>query len=472
MLMPRLCSLILLLALVQISFAQNAFLDLYHPFHKSLMELRTDSLFIRTLDPYAGTVERAISYTYSNDKDLPPDWQEIRSESKISRLWRIKQRATWDGLFKVVETETLDSLTKQTIRERSVLAEGSTGHFDSVWYDIWDSTYWRPTQKTLFAYKNGQWLERRTEMRWDAAPEDWVAELGITLTYDSKNRVVQRKYEALSDTGLTLQNLYTYTYRQGESQPESAVWRSNIDSELTPVDSTVTWYDSEGFQDSSLIFFWNTLSNNWYETSRQVLKADDQKITGQGESFSPNGQGAWQANEEITYTPGEQVFTDEPKEELVRVFDPLIGEWRDKRKKTVAYQTLDSAHIYGSIQIVEMNDSTQGWEEVFFAEAWFFIAQQKPVFDTAQERNTRFTFSYACGLPNPYIRNMTLNFPSSEATGNYELKFFSEEGRMVYHKRYDDSGTGFVDAPLQPGFYMVTVSRGNIPLCTQKLIVH
>ena len=39
--------------------AQNAFLDLYHPFNKSLIELRTDSLFIRTQDGKTGVLERA-----------------------------------------------------------------------------------------------------------------------------------------------------------------------------------------------------------------------------------------------------------------------------------------------------------------------------------------------------------------------------------------------------------------------------
>ena len=270
----------------------------------------------------------------------------------------------------------------------------------------------------------------------------------------------------------TKANQYSYAYKQDENQPASAVWHSNIDGKLIPVDSTVFWYDNDGFQDSSLTFFWNVISNTWYKVSRQVLKDDDQKITGQGESFSSDGQAKWQEKEEITYTPGEQIFTDEPTEELVRVFDPASGERKDKKKKIITYQSLDSTHIYGSIQISELNDSTQEWGEVFFAEAWFSIEMQKPALDSLQEREGQFTFSYSCGLPNPYVRNMTLTFPPSDATGNYELKILSEEGRLVYRQKYDDSGTGFIDAPLQPGFYLVTVSRGNTPVCTQKLIVH
>lgn len=452
--------------------AQNAFLELYHPFHKSLIELRTDSLFIRVLDPYAGMVERAIGYRYSDDKTMPPDWQEIRNESKNLRIWRINQYAKWEGLFKVIETETLDSMTMKTSKDRTFLAESSAGKIDSAWYEIWDSITWQPVQKTLFAYKNSQLLERRTEMRWDAAPEDWVKELDCTLTYDSKNRVIQRKYETYSDTGPTLQNQYSYDYMQDEDQPASAIWHSNIYDKLTPVDSIFVWYDTEGYQDSSLTFLWNTGSNTWYKASRQVLKDDDQKITGQGESFSPIEQEKWEEKEETLYIPGEQIFTDEPKEELVRVFDPSTGEWKEKKKKTISYQSLDSVHIYGSIQISEVNDSTQVWEEVFFAEAWFSIQQQKPNLDSLKERGGQFVFSYSCGLPNPYVHNMTLTFPPSDAIGNYELKILSEESRMVYRQRYDDSGIGFVDAPLQPGFYIVTVSRGNTPVCTQKLIVH
>ncbi|GAB4494714.1 MAG: hypothetical protein OHK0019_21860 [Saprospiraceae bacterium] len=464
--------LVSLLTWLQISLAQNAFLDLYHPFHKSLKELRTDSLFIRTLDPYAGTAERAISYKYPDDKSLPPDWQEIRSESNTLRLWRVNQRAFWEGQFKTVETETLDSLSKRVTKSKVFMAENASGRLDSVWYEIWDSTEWQPVQKTLFAYKNGQFLEHRTEMHWDAASEDWVAELNMVIKYDSKNRVTQREYETYSDTGSSMQNLYTYSYRPDENQPESVVWRSNIEGKLTPIDSTVAWYDGDGLQDSSLTFFWNLISGNWHKTGRQVLKDENQKIIGQGETFHPDGQEKWQANEETIYLPGEQIFTDEPKEELVRVFDPATGEWKDKKKKVITYEPLDSTYIYGSIQISELNDSFQIWEEVFFAEAWFSIEQQKTELDSLKERGEQFTFSYFCGLPNPYVRNMTLTFPQSDVTGNYELKIISEEGRIVYRQRYDDSGTGFVDAPLQPGFYMVTVSKGNTPLCTQKLIVH
>ncbi len=86
-------------------------------------------------------------------------------------------------------------------------------------------------------------------------------------------------------------------------------------------------------------------------------------------------------------------------------------------------------------------------------------------------RTDKFTFSYKCGFYSPYVQNQTLTFPATEATGNYELKIFAEDSRLVYRQMYDSSGLATVNAPLAPGVYFVAVSKGGVPLCTQKLAV-
>ncbi|HAD12103.1 MAG TPA: hypothetical protein DCF33_06655, partial [Saprospirales bacterium] len=77
-----------------------------------------------------------------------------------------------------------------------------------------------------------------------------------------------------------------------------------------------------------------------------------------------------------------------------------------------------------------------------------------------------------CGFFNPYIQNQTLTFPASDVAGDYDLKIFGEDGRLVFRQRYDNNGLATVTAPLLPGLYIVSVSKGGVPLCTQKLIVH
>ncbi len=450
--------------------AQNAFLDLYHPFNKSLIELRTDSLFIRTQDGKTGVLERAIGYRYPEEEGRLPEWREIRKDVKKRQIRSITQRSEQQGSLNLIETETLDSTTKKTVKRRAFISQSETGRIDSVWYALWSGSEWKPVQKTVFIYFNKSLLQQRTELRWNDASGTWQNESNYRLAYKN-NKVVERRYEVWKDSSWTPTNRYVYDYRRGETQPASSVRYAGPEGKLTPVDSLVTWYDDKAYRDSSLTFLWNAVSRTWGKAARSVLKEPDQQIAGKGESYYPEGRDTWKEKERTVYQPGDLTFTDEPREEISRLFDPVAGEWKDKRKKNIVYRPLDDTHIYGYIRIDELDDSLQQWVEVLYAEAWFTVQPQKPVFDTLQERNRQFAFSYFCGLPNPYVRNMTLTFPENDASGDYELKVVNEEGRLVFHQKYDDSGTGFIDAPLQPGFYLVSVSRGNTLLCTQKLVV-
>lgn len=453
--------------------SQNAFLDLYHPFYSSLIPLRTDSLFIRTQEPGTGILERMIRYRYSDDETVAPDWQEIREAENGLKIWRIDQQTSAQGALRVVETQMLDSITGLRTRERALLLEKNPGQIDTAWYEAWDTDGWRPVQMTVLGYTPDQLLQNRSELRWDKPAGDWVAEFRYTVGYDNQKRVTWRQYDIPKDSAWTVQNRYDYTYRSGEDQPAWALWRSNLDGgALTPVDSTAFWYDSQGWEDSSIVYLWNAGAGYWITARRQVLTDDEQKKAQHGAGFTPGwSAGGWQQSDETVLTPGEQVFTDEASEEVLRVQDPATGEWIDKKRKTISYEYTDSTHVRGVIQISEPDAGTGIWSETFFAEAWFTIGQEKPGLDSAENRSNQFSFAYSCGLPNPYIRNVTLTFPESDAQGEYELKIVNEEGRLVYRRQYGDSGGGFVDAALQPGFYLVSVSRGGVPLCTQKLIV-
>ncbi|MBL7826630.1 MAG: T9SS type A sorting domain-containing protein, partial [Saprospiraceae bacterium] len=101
------------------------------------------------------------------------------------------------------------------------------------------------------------------------------------------------------------------------------------------------------------------------------------------------------------------------------------------------------------------------------------ILNDEPEFNPpADDRSQQFKFAYTCDLPNPYVRNMTITFPETDATGSFMLTIFSSDGRIVHEKKYGEVELGYVDAPLQPGIYWVTLRKGSTPLCTQKLIVN
>lgn len=453
--------------------SQNALIDLFHPFYQNLVPLQTDSLFIRNLDTYQGPITRAIGYKYADDGINIVGWQETRRELESLRIWTIVQSNTLQDNGLVIETETTDSLSNRKFKDRQTHAGTLAAQPDSIVYELWDSIEWVPNQKTLLTYTGNGQTESRKEQRWNAEAADWVNEYQQTWKYDDQNRLLQRRNESWKEVEWRTTNEYYYTYNDGESQPGSIVWYSsdNADGTLNPVDSMAIWYDGEGRIDSNTAFLWNPYSSGWFETSRVSLTNEAEKKGNEGQAFVKGEDGSWVAKEEAVYTPSEQLFTDEPQEILIKVYDPKTEEWKEKRRKVINYQPIDGGRVYGSIQIWEINDSLQDWQEVFFAEAWLRILPSGLEQDSVEDRSRKFTILYSCELPNPYVRNRTLVFPANEATGDYELQIFSAEGRMVYRKKYDESGIGYVDAPLQPGVYMASVSRGGTPLCTQKLIV-
>ncbi len=461
----------LLLLNVYSSSAQNALIDLYNPYYQSLVPLQTDSLFIRTLDQYHGIVTRAIGYNYEEDGITLIGWHELREEEYPSHIWKTVLNISNQSSTIVVETETTDSLTHKKFKDRQTFAN-SLAQPDSIVIDLWDSIEWVPNQKILFTYTLTGQIESRLDLRWDATAEEWINENVIGWAYDNQNRLTLRRSKRWKEVSWEFVNDYKYTYNGNSLEPNSIVW-VNADSMGThiPVDSMAIWYDGEGQIDSSLTFLWNSYNNAWSATNRNILSDEDEQKAVDGKEYVKSPDGGWIEKKDPVYTLGEETFTDEPAEVLTKIYDPKLEEWKDVRRKIVSYTPLDANRVYGSIQILEMNDSLQDWQETFFTEAWLRILPSDLQQDSVEDRSRKFTIVYSCDLPNPYVRNKTFVFPANEATGNYELKIFSAEGRMVYQRKYDDSGMGYVDAPLQPGVYLASVSRGGTPLCTQKLIV-
>lgn len=453
--------------------AQNALIDLYNPYYQSLVPVRTDSLFIRYTDPYQGTITREIGYKYADEGNTLLQWHEVRKVPASLQIHAIVQNMNVEENQTIMETTTTDSLTHRTFKDHRIFYGVSASVPDSILGEIWDSTQWLPNEKTIYRYHSNGFHKSRTDLRWDAAIEDWVPQYREIREYDPQNRLQSRRNEFWKEIEWRTLEQYGFSYQGLGSKPSATNWYSaaNSGGALQPVDSMKIWYDGEGQIDSSFTFLWNPYSNTWAQTARTILNGEEQQKGNQGKDFIKGEDGAWVEKDDASFTPGEGLFTDEPQEVVTKRFDAKIDEWKDIRRKIVQYQPIEGGRIYGTLQVLEMNDSLQDWQEVFFAEAWLRVLPSLIQQDSVEDRSQKFTILYSCELPNPYVRNKTFLFPANEATGDYELKIFSADGRTVYRKKYDDSGMGYVDAPLQPGLYMASVSRGGTMLCTQKLIV-
>lgn len=445
----------------------NALIDLFDLPYKDLLHLRTDSLFVRIQDISTGTVTRGIAYTYGDDAEEAIDVVEIRKENNGLQRYRISRHTEAAANGKIVETEQLDSLTMQVSKDRLTTIGSEPSRPDSVFYELWDGTQWRPVQKTYFQYNQNKMVVRQSESRWENAGTVWSNQFYTDFSYNGSNRITQIKNGGWANDAWGTQNIYRYSYNTSADNPaQSTVWQSSS----TLIDSLVEWFDGQGLKDSSLQFYRDPYGMGWNSVTREVFSDAEQKKAALGNRYRKNEQGAWTLSEENTFTPGPATYTDQPQEVLTRIYDAANKEGKDVRRKTSAYELLADGRIHGNIQIYESQDGAD-WTEVFFAEAWFKLLQFRPDPDSVADRSDTFTFSYTCGLNNPYVQNQTLAFPTSDATGDYELRILSEDGRLVFQQHYDSSGLGTVSAPLPPGFYIVSVHRGSVPLCTQKLIV-
>jgi hypothetical protein len=453
--------------------SQNLLLDLFRPFYKKGVPLRTDSLFVRTPDGGGQWQTREIAYLYEGE--LLKEWRELRKTGGQQQILSIKEQAILSGDKKTVVTATRDSLLKADSRERTTLFAAKQEQPDSFILEIYRDNQWVPVQKTIFSYTNNKLLAQRLEQQPGASSGPWEHVSAWNYIYDNQKRPGLKRQDRWDGTAWLPQNIHRYTYEGKKEQPFSSVWlRADTTGRLVPVDSTLSWRDQQGLEDSTLLYRWNPYENTWQEAERRIFAQAEEKKAGQGKRFFRDAGGNWRSAEETEFLSGDGIFTDEPKEELLRVYDPLADIWKDRQRKTAEYKQLTDGKVYGSIRTEEFDEGGQTWKERFFAEAWFrpLPAADRPDSLAARSVEDRFTFSYVCGLPNPYVANQTVFFPENkELGGRFELKIFSDDGRLVFQKHWDNSGTCVVDALLTPGFYIVSVSKGGTPLCVQKLMV-
>lgn len=450
--------------------AQNAFIQMYHPQYQELTLLLTDSLYIHTESTDGTETTRAIGYRHVENK--PVGWREVRGMNTPLTLIRVDQRDESIPGGVAVYQERVDSIRQDTMKTR-MLVMGALFEFpDSVQHELWKNEQWVPVQKTNHYYQSAQLIGRTFEYQWNETAAQWDTISRKQYTYDGQKRLKERKEDAWKAEQWENAHQYRYGYRSGEAKPQYLVWQAG--EQL--IDSTVTWYNTFGAEDSSRVFQWQDHASEWKLVSKRILPGTEAQTALAGNTYTASGgsDGAttiWLPKERRTFLTGENTYTNEPQEETIQQLNLSTGEWYDTWRRNIFYQPLQDGRIYGKTTINEWGkDST--WHETFFAEGWFRLAPDSLHIDPVDSRTDTFTFSYTCGFYNPYIQNQTLTFPASDVAGDYDLKIFGEDGRLVFRQRYDNNGLATVSAPLLPGLYIVSVSKGGVPLCTQKLIVN
>lgn len=450
-------------------FGQNALIDLFRPFNKSLTPLRTDSLFVRTQQDGA-IITRQIAYAYQDS--FLTEWRERRVDNSLQTPLVLKIKCQIADHIAV--TERLDSIADIKTAERfSLLGQTPDQPEGYLMESRQEDGSWSPVQQTLFTYDSEGRVAQRLEQHTGVTSAEWGNMSTWNYTYDKQGRMTMRQLDHWDGEESQPKGIYRYEYAKGQSQPHAVVWLAEVEGQITPVDSTVTWYDLSEEADSSMVFVWGREQSVWCAADRAVFATDDEKAVQHGKTFVHGLNGEWVEKTEVAFTASDAIFTNDPQEEVLRVYDPVAQIWRDKERTTTIYKLVDEKGVYGSIRTEVFAGDALGWEETFFAEAWFRKDAHRQGLDSVPDRSSdHFRFSYACGLPNPYVATRTLTFPlRDDLSGNYELRIVSEEGRLIFQRRYDDSGMGYVDTPLPSGFYLVTVSKGGTPVCSQKLVV-
>jgi hypothetical protein len=458
------CVCLLLMSLALPASGQNLLLKMFRPHYKEGISLRTDSLFVRTNIGQPNESTRFVRFAYT--QGLPVSWHEMRSEQDSSKIWKLSERTEPSDDGWIVHNEAIDGQIGDTMTIRTVMWGNQTTAPDSILYETKTSEGWRPIQKKKYTY-DAEFLLRNEEMLWDINASQWTNQAISNYTYDAQKRLLQQQTAIWEGADWTVQNTYRFVYAPGTILPKCQTWQSGD----TRVDSIAIWYDLQGVEDSSVIYHWDVARGAWFAVAKRALETAAEKEGLEGHYYSNNGASDWKPKERYQYVESIHEYTNEPTEAILQQFDPVAEQWVDKVKKTSTYQVLADGRIHGILRTDEASLDA-GWVNTFWAEAWFHLPPDGFSSDSlSDDRNDSFSFSYNCGMSNPYVQHQTLSFPSTNAEGNYELKIFGEDGRLVFQQQYEVDGLATVSAPLIPGLYIVSVKKGGMPLCTQKLIV-
>ena len=437
--------------------AQNVFLSFSDPRFHELIPLRTDSMYITT-----GTQLREIGYNYDayqrplqireKRNDPAQNWLEHDVSDYVYSPGRLvfTTTAEYFSPFQLVITEriTLDSLD---------------GRLSLFLAEILDDAQWNGIQKDTFIYNSAGNLVERASQSWDFVNSVWKYQFYEKNEYDAQEHLLTQRYLRLDNiSGDTSgYNEYIYTYNSAGLRT-SRTWKNWNNGIIQHVFRERYVYDANDLLDTLKNDIWSAAINDWYIDNIVVLDdSPEQQITQTGKEYRLNAQLQWYLAKETTYTPGPQIYSDQPSEVLAQVFNPVTGQFENDDRQLTSYTDLPGGTIKGDYQRAYFENGA--WNTDYHVEAW----QIK--IGSVHTEEPEHTAIPACGLPNPLTVSDVITLPEiATAGGNARVEIFTLDGRLACSQIRPDA-TGYTNAPASPGIYLVVVRNEKGILCTQKV---
>lgn len=454
---------------------QNAFLQLYHPKNKEVGKLRTDSLHIYEPGGTRGIQLRRVIYHYDNE-GLYTGMQEWYYDTLQLLSREITKTLKRDDNRLNVEEEIKNNKGASIYKDQTIETYKADGQIDSLELSVWDNNHWIPQQKTKYLYHDNGMLLSRLDYSRDLQGKEWIPAWGESYSYDAKRRLLTRNYMNWDNTGQTwvILNAYEYEYSGNKGEPTLLIWRNRQNGIMINMEQTKIDFKPNGQKDTISIYRWDPSDSLWIRRSFTVLESEEPNQRFElGACYTLGKEGKWEKVEEVLFSPGDNLYTDEIETFRIRSYDEATQKWYDKKQEITRYIDLpDGKRVQGRYE-KEVTDPTSRRQQQLLADAWFTRKDpERPVTVDSREGRNTYDIAKNCGITNPYIwgRNIVLPDTGANTNSSYELRITSEEGRLIW-SRTGGNATFYMDAQLPPGLYWVSANKGNSPVCTQKLLV-
>lgn len=436
--------------------AQNVFLTFSDPRFHELIPLRTDSMYITS-----GTQIREIGYDY-DAWQRPLQIREKRNDPAQNSLLHIVSDYVYSPARMVFTTKTehLSPFISESFFR--IILDSIGDKISLLRTESLENAQWVSLQKDTFIYNAGGYLTERLGQYWLANSSQWVDQASLKYEYDGDKLLVERQISInpfTSDTSSYNEYIFTYDFMNRKTSRTWKNWNSGV---IQNIFRERYAYDANDLLDTLKNDIWVAPLNDWYPDNMVVLDdSPEQQITQTGKEYRLNAQSQWYVTKETTYIPGPQIYTDQPSEELTKIFNLNINQFENNYRELTTYTDLPVGTIKGDYQQAYFENNN--WNTDYHVEAWQIkIGSVR----TEEPENAAIP---PCGLPNPLTVSDVITLPEIvTAGGNARVEIYTPDGRLAFSQTRLDI-TSFTSAPAPPGIYLVVVRNEKGILCTQKV---
>lgn len=438
------------------AFAQNFFINFSGGRFSELIPLQTDSLYIE-----GGTLIREIAFKYDAQHRKILSRERRTNPAQNSEVRQIQVSTYSQNKFIFIDT-TEWVLPSQNVFISRYTVDSSGGKPISFYGEIWNGNTWNGVQKDSFFYDSSLNLTERSTQNWDFVEMVWKYHVFHRYEYTSGGRVSTRYVLDLGNSIVdTLAfNSYDYTYNAA-GDISSLIWKNG--SPPKNIARETYSYDNLDNLDSLKIDNWNQALQIWQPENIYTLDdSPEQQITHIGNNFKLNNQSQWYLDSEAIYTPGPQIYTDEPSEVLTKKFNANSSQLQNYERQTTQYTDLPSGIIKGDLQRAFFTNGN--WQNVLHVEAWQRKIESIGV-QTPEELKVA-----SCGFPNP-LKLVDLPTFNPEIADTKQIAIFSLDGRLVLSQDMaEDVQLGVVMNSMN--VYLLLLHDANKIVCAQKVFIH